>query len=425
MAVSIPEELRAFGITSKEFVEKKRGLAKSAETEVNDSDVIWELFQDLTKKALSYEMLQMLFWNMAIFKDKLGQNSFEYQQKSHKSRLLDLEQKGKTKVKINATGCSASCRKMHNLVLPLEKALQNLPVPNPKCEATLYSANTWCTSIYLVAKESEKESPKLPLAVENVPELPPLVKSIKNNESDSADETAERDSEQTEDNTMGWAIATLTLCLGLGLLFFSPWAGGLLVAWSIPFFPPLMQRLRRSLPFLKHRWERWSLLGIGFLLALLLLLLTQLADREKNTSSTKSAIPPYEVLLIEDQSSSTRSRLRVSIVAPEALTARDRARVAMNAAKQIQASQVSDDPDNPQYEYVSVVLEASTKSAGQGYALAEAEYAPDGRGQQGIMSEDPDNQWKWNVSSSKARVNPDDTNSLQNVKGTLETFLKQ
>jgi hypothetical protein len=117
--------------------------------------------------------------------------------------------------------------------------------------------------------------------------------------------------------------------------------------------------------------------------------------------------------------------LRVSIVAPEALTARDRARVAMNAAKQIQASQVSDDPDNSQYEYVSVVLEASTKSAGQGYALAEAEYAPDGRGQQGIMSEDPDNQWKWNVSSSKARVNPDDTNSLQNVKGTLETFLKQ
>ena len=55
MAVSIPEELRAFGITSKEFVEKKRGLAKSAETEVNDNDVIWEFFQDLTKKALSYE----------------------------------------------------------------------------------------------------------------------------------------------------------------------------------------------------------------------------------------------------------------------------------------------------------------------------------------------------------------------------------
>ena len=41
------------------------------------------------------------------------------------------------------------------------------------------------------------------------------------------------------------------------------------------------------------------------------------------------------------------------------------------------------------------------------------------------MSDDPTNKWKWNVNSSKARVNPDDRNSLQNVKGTLETFLKQ
>mgnify|MGYP001361911342 CR=1 FL=1 len=85
MAVSIPEELRAFGITSKEFSRKKIGLTKSTETEVNDNDVIWGLFEDLTKKALSYEMLQMLYWNMAVFKDKLGQNSFEFQQKQFKS----------------------------------------------------------------------------------------------------------------------------------------------------------------------------------------------------------------------------------------------------------------------------------------------------------------------------------------------------
>ena len=425
MAVNIPEELRAFGITSKDFSAKKRDLAKSEEKKVKDNDVIWGLFEDLTKKAASYEMLQMLYWNMAIFKDKLGQNSFEYQQKSHKSRLLDLEQKGKTNVKINGTGCSASCRKIHNLVLPLKKALQNLPVPNPKCEATLYSANTWCTSIYLVAKEKEKESPKLPQAVDNVPELPPLVQNINNNESDPAKETEEPLPRRTKNNTMAWILPSLTLCLGLGLLVFSPLAGVLLAAWSIPFFPPLMSRLRRSVPFLKHRWERHGLLGIGFLLALLLLLLTLLTDRKTNSSKTKSTIPSYEVLFIEDKSSSTRSRLQVSIVAPEALTARDRARVAMNAAKQIQSSQVSEDPDNPQYEYVSVVLEASTKSAGHGYVLAEAEYAPDGRGRQGVMSDDPTNKWKWNVNSSKARVNPDDRNSLQNVKGTLETFLKQ
>ena len=202
-------------------------------------------------------------------------------------------------------------------------------------------------------------------------------------------------------------------------------AGGLLFTWGIAFFPPLISRLRRSLPFLKHRWERISLLVIGYLLTLLLLLLTQLADREIKPSKNKNKIPSYEVLLIEDKSSPTRSRLQVSIVAPEALTARDRARVAMNAAKQIQASQVSEDPDKPKYEYVSVVLEASAKNVGKGFTLAEAEYAPDGRGRQGVMSDDPSNLWKWSVSSSKARVNIKDVNTLKNVKGTLETFLKQ
>ena len=65
------------------------------------------------------------------------------------------------------------------------------------------------------------------------------------------------------------------------------------------------------------------------------------------------------------------------------------------------------------------------KTAGQGFALAVAEYAPDGRGRQGVMSDDSDNQWQWHVRSSKARVNPGDADSLQKVKGTLEKFLKQ
>ena len=64
MAVNIPEELRAFGITSKDFSAKKRDLAKSEEKKVKDNDVIWGLFEDLTKKAVSYEMLQMLYWNI-------------------------------------------------------------------------------------------------------------------------------------------------------------------------------------------------------------------------------------------------------------------------------------------------------------------------------------------------------------------------
>ena len=71
-------------------------------------------------------------------------------------------------------------------------------------------------------------------------------------------------------------------------------------------------------------------------------------------------------------------------------------------------------------------MEASKKTAGLGYALAEAAFAPDGKGRQGVMSDVSENQWKWKVRFSKDRVNPDDIKRLQIVaKGTLETLLKK
>ena len=75
--------------------------------EVDEKEVFLSLFQDLATKvikAINYQILQMLYWNMALYKDKLGQDSFEFQQKSHQSRLLDLKQNGKTRVKINGNG---------------------------------------------------------------------------------------------------------------------------------------------------------------------------------------------------------------------------------------------------------------------------------------------------------------------------------
>ena len=79
--------------------------------------------------------------------------------------------KGKTRVKINASGCCFSCIKLHYLVLPLSKALRILPVPNTGSGSTLYSANIWCISIFHAVKENDVESLKLPRAVMSIPEL--------------------------------------------------------------------------------------------------------------------------------------------------------------------------------------------------------------------------------------------------------------
>ena len=383
MVDSITEELRSFGVTSNDFNEKKGVLTNTMCTEVDEKEIFFSLFQNLATKATNYQILQMLYWNMDLYKDKLGQDSFEFQQNSHQSRLLDLKQNGKTRVKINASGCSSSCMKLHNLVLPISKALRNLPIPNPDSESTLFSVNIWCISIYLAAKESDVEAVKLPAAVESILELPKLADVVKTHERDPTAESEQKKFKQVEDNTLALILSVSTLSFGAGMSFFSPIAGGLLGLWSIPFFSPLIIRWPRLLSFVKYSWESWALIGIGFLLALLILMETPLVERKINTFTKNSTITSYQVLLIEDHSSSTRSRIQVRIIVPEARTARERARVLMNAAREILASLLSNDPKNPQYEYISVILEASKKTAGQGYAIAEVEFAPGGKDSKG------------------------------------------
>ena len=65
MTIPIPEELYSFGVTSKEYDGKRSVLAKSNETKINENEVFWDLFQDSAEKAVNYEILQMLYWNMA------------------------------------------------------------------------------------------------------------------------------------------------------------------------------------------------------------------------------------------------------------------------------------------------------------------------------------------------------------------------
>ena len=417
MEISIPEELSVLGVTPKDFEEKKSDLAKSKNIEAKENDVIWELYKDLLKKALNFEILQMIFWNMAIFKDKLGQKSFEFQQKSHQSRLLHFIQQGNTKVKINAIDCCSSCIKLHNLILTVQNALKNLPVPNPKCESNLHSSNTLCSSIYQIAKDSEVESKKLPPPVSKIPKLPELMNSSSYISSSLEDLVTNK----TDKHYWDW-ISSLTFLLGIGLLFYSPISSIILFVCSIFFFPPLMKRFSKVFPFFKKKWKRLGILGIGFLLAVLAWLLSLLSERKINTFEETSALPYYEIILIEDHSINTRSRLNVSITAPEALNYKDRAKVVMEAAKQIHASEVSDDPIKLKYDYIFVTLEASKNSIGRGYVLAEAEFAPDGGGLLGPLS-NSENKWKWNVRSSNIRIEPYKMMSLQKIKGTLNTFL--
>ena len=65
MTISTPVELYAFGVTSKDYDEKMSVLAKSTETEINENEVFWDLFQDSAEKSVNYEILRILYWNVA------------------------------------------------------------------------------------------------------------------------------------------------------------------------------------------------------------------------------------------------------------------------------------------------------------------------------------------------------------------------
>jgi len=422
MDISIPEELSVLGVTVRDFEEKKNNLAKLSEIEVNKNDVFWELYKDLLKKALNFEILHMIYWNMAIFKDKLGENSFEFQQKSHQSRLLHLMHQGKTKVKINASGCSYSCSKLHNLILPLSNAINNLPIPNPKCESILHSSNTWCASIYQDAKDSEEESKILPPPVSKIPKLPKLENYPEENKNESSSFSKDQVNETTDEELKSWMFPLLSFFLSLGMFFYSPISSAILIFWGILFFPPFMIRFIRVFPCFNKKWKRLGIFVIGLLLAFLTFIISLLSERDINIFKEKNVLPSYQILLIEDQSVNTRSRLYVSINAPEALNAKDRAQVVMKAAKQIHATEIPDNPNKIKYDYVFVTLKASKENTGQSYVLAEAEFAPDGGGLLGLMSNNG-NKWKWNVRSSNIQIKPDNNMSVQKIKETLKTFL--
>ena len=65
MTISIPEELYAFGVTYKGYNENKECACQLTETRINENEVFWDLFQDSAEKAVNYEILQILYWNVA------------------------------------------------------------------------------------------------------------------------------------------------------------------------------------------------------------------------------------------------------------------------------------------------------------------------------------------------------------------------
>ena len=284
---------------------------------------------------------------MARFLDQLGKESFEFQQKARQARLLGFESEGISKVRIISAECCDSCSEYDGRVIELKKALLNLPMPSSLCSASMSSEFCWSKANYQRVEDSASVSKNPPPASEFIPDPPTLEKDPKCKQSYA-------ETSATSRGVRDYLLPVFLFICGIVFLPFSWISCVFLVLWSLPFFPPLWNRLILKIPDCQ---SLDSLLNrtLGNSSRVLILLLPMLLD-QRSPQNTRVALPDYEVLAMQDQSNPGRSSLLVRIYAPDARSARERARVAMQAAKQIQQTELREDPRQPEYQHVSVVL---------------------------------------------------------------------
>ena len=414
--MSFPKELQKAGKTQKDFEEKRKAFVNAGKAS-EENDIYLGLYEDLIDECKDYQELEEGYSNMARFLDQLGKESFEFQQKARQARLLGFESEGISKVRIISAECCDSCSEYDGRVIELKKALLNLPMPSSLCDATMSSEFCWSKANYQRVEDSASVSKNPPPATEFIPDPPSLEKGPKGKQSDA-------DTSGTSRGFRDYLLPLFLLICGIAFLPFSWISCGFLVLWSLPFIPPLWNRLILKIPDLSGVWIRYSIGLLGIPLALLILLLPMLLD-QRSPQNTRVALPDYEVLALQDQSNPGRSSLLVRIYAPDARSARERARVAMQAAKQIQQTELREDPRQPEYQHVSVVLEALQKKTGVSLPLAKAEYAPDGLGSTGAIKNAKQNQWTWNVSSSSIAYDPSNPPTYREFEKSLEPFQKR
>lgn len=154
IAVDWLKHLEDFGINDNDFINKRRALSKKFGTEAKATDVIWSLFQELILKTEDLHSLKMIYYQMALFKNKRGKDCFTELQLSTEMALMKFKQNGFKKVRIRTSGegsCEA-CHRLANKVFTIEEAFEEMPIPCKECTHKLYDEKRGFCMCYYVAE---------------------------------------------------------------------------------------------------------------------------------------------------------------------------------------------------------------------------------------------------------------------------------
>jgi hypothetical protein len=130
--------LKNYGITEADFDKTKDILTKKFGKEAPVRDVIWGLFNQVIFRTNDPATLSSIYYEMALFVNEEGKDSFRQRELSTKMSLIQLKQQTQgvaEKVEIVTAGAQScpECQKMSGKIFTFEEALNEMPVPNKNC----------------------------------------------------------------------------------------------------------------------------------------------------------------------------------------------------------------------------------------------------------------------------------------------------
>lgn len=140
-------DLESFGVKGSDHEAMTTTLRDRFGAEPKASDVAWGLYNQAIRRNKDFGELAQIYFCMGAFLRDEGRDPFQTMQQGARMQVAAWKQSGVVRaVKvIVAPECCCECAARNGLVVPIDEALQNPPVPCPSCTAKTKDAKyPWC-----------------------------------------------------------------------------------------------------------------------------------------------------------------------------------------------------------------------------------------------------------------------------------------
>ena len=148
--------LKDYGITEQDFLERKKIFYEKNKFEAHDNDIAWSIYNELiTKNIDDFSKLKMLYYDMALLLFYENKDFIDTLRESKKMELMEFEDKNIiNKIIISSAGeknACEECLKLDGRILTIDEALNEMPLPNIKCKNNMFSDRSegFCRCMYL------------------------------------------------------------------------------------------------------------------------------------------------------------------------------------------------------------------------------------------------------------------------------------